>query len=181
MEMTWYIVSLTIISAIHAKNVENPLVYCIPIGHGIHSAKGRTRAIILIWFMFFVVICFCLGGSGQRKLAQVLMDGKGGYTGKLLRKASNNGKITLFLIPLQEDLDTSPLPLNAPEFAGMPQVPCLNCGTTMPLQMLQLHTDLCKPAPKVICVLICHDWIMTECRINWFLCCIICTKSTIMS
>ncbi|XP_032435724.1 uncharacterized protein LOC116730529 isoform X4 [Xiphophorus hellerii] len=87
------------------------------------------------------------GGGGQRKLSIIPMDAEG-YNGKLLRSASNNGKIVLFLVPLQEELETSPLPFDAEEFAKMPQVPCVTCGITVPLQMLALHAGSCRKNKK---------------------------------
>ncbi|KAK7882204.1 hypothetical protein WMY93_028378 [Mugilogobius chulae] len=83
------------------------------------------------------------GGSGQRKLNIIPMDAEG-YTGLQIRHASNSGKITLFLVPLQESMSTEPLPLDAPEFRKMPQVPCIKCGQCVPLQMLGLHGDQCQ-------------------------------------
>lgn len=75
-----------------------------------------------------------------------------GYTGQQLRSVSNNGKIVLFLVPLQEEMDTEPLPYNAAEFSRMPQVPCVRCKTTMPLQMLALHAQECKQTTDVSCL-----------------------------
>ncbi|KAK1176064.1 hypothetical protein AOXY_G867, partial [Acipenser oxyrinchus oxyrinchus] len=43
-----------------------------------------------------------------------------GYTGKLLKSASGGGKIVLYIVPLQEEIDTMPLPLNSKEFVKMP-------------------------------------------------------------
>lgn len=83
------------------------------------------------------------GGSGQRTLSVIPMDVEG-YTGQQLRSVSNNGKIVLFLVPLQEEIDTEPLPYDATEFSKMPQVPRVRCQTTMPLQMLALHAQECK-------------------------------------
>lgn len=88
------------------------------------------------------------GGGGQRKLSLIPMDTEG-YNGQQLRSASNNGKIVLFLVPLQEDMDIDPLPFDAAEFSKMPQVPCVICQTTMPLQMLALHAGNCKPVSDV--------------------------------
>ncbi|XP_062409026.1 uncharacterized protein LOC134099994 [Sardina pilchardus] len=82
------------------------------------------------------------GGSGQRKLMVVPLDAEG-YTGRQLKSASNNGKNVIFLAPVQEELDTEPLPYNSAEFARMPQVACLVCNHSMPLQMLTLHAENC--------------------------------------
>nr|XP_055057119.1 uncharacterized protein LOC129441489 [Misgurnus anguillicaudatus] len=83
------------------------------------------------------------GGSGQRKLSLVTMDSEG-YSGRQLRSVSNSGKNILFLVPLQEEMDTQPLPYNSAEFSKMPKVPCVTCNTTMPLQMLALHAEECQ-------------------------------------
>lgn len=73
-----------------------------------------------------------------------------GYSGRQLRAVTNNGKIQLFLVPLQEELDTGPLPYDSAEFARMPQVPCLNCNASVPLQMLALHAENCQKTENVI-------------------------------
>lgn len=69
-----------------------------------------------------------------------------GYSGLQLRAASNNGKNTVYLAPLQEELDTTPLPYDSVAFARMPQVACHTCNASIPLQMLTLHAEVCKPA-----------------------------------
>lgn len=66
-----------------------------------------------------------------------------GYTGAMLRKVSGGGKSTLYIVPLQDELDLSPLPANAPEFALMPKASCKHCFAEMPLQMLALHDCKC--------------------------------------
>ena len=70
-------------------------------------------------FFIFLFIYLLSGGGGQRKLSLIPMDADG-YSGLQLRSASNNGKIVLFLVPLQEDMDTEPLPFDAAEFSRMP-------------------------------------------------------------
>lgn len=50
---------------------------------------------------------------------------------------------TLYIVPLQDELDLSPLPANAPEFALMPKASCKHCFAEMPLQMLALHDRKC--------------------------------------
>lgn len=74
------------------------------------------------------IVLYVTGGCGQRKLSIVPMDMEG-YSGRQLRAVINNGKNQLFLVPLQEELDTEPLPYDSAEFARMPQVPCLNGNT----------------------------------------------------
>ncbi|XP_041927750.1 heterogeneous nuclear ribonucleoprotein U isoform X2 [Alosa sapidissima] len=89
------------------------------------------------------------GGSGQRKLTVVPLEAEG-YSGRQLKTASKNGKNTLFLVPIQEELDSEALPYNSVEFARMPQVACHMCKATVPLQMLALHAEDCQPT-KVVC------------------------------
>ncbi|XP_060757036.1 uncharacterized protein LOC132868100 [Neoarius graeffei] len=88
------------------------------------------------------------GGCGQRKLSAVPMDTEG-YSGQQLCAVTNNGKNHLFLVPLQEELDMEPLPYDSAEFERMPQVLCLTCNATMPLQMLALHAANCQPTVNV--------------------------------
>lgn len=58
------------------------------------------------------------GGSGQRKLTVIPPESEG-YTAKLLKSSSNKGRHMLFIIPLQDEIDTAPLPFNAREFSKM--------------------------------------------------------------
>ncbi|KAK0136710.1 hypothetical protein N1851_027117 [Merluccius polli] len=88
------------------------------------------------------------GGCGQRRLTVVPLDAEG-YSGQQLKAASNNGKNILFLVPIQEELDTNPLPYNSAEFSRMPQVACHICSATIPLQMLILHAENCQPTEVV--------------------------------
>ncbi|XP_041916410.1 uncharacterized protein LOC121680889 isoform X3 [Alosa sapidissima] len=87
------------------------------------------------------------GGSGQRKLSIIPIDSEG-YSGRQLHVASNNGKNVLFLVPLQEELETSPLPFSSPEFSKMPKVACNSCSEIIPLQMLALHSETCQTAQQ---------------------------------
>lgn len=66
------------------------------------------------------------GGCGRRKLTAVSPQVEG-YTTELLKRASNNGKIVLYIAPLQSELDVSPLEKNASEFAKMPKATCQCC------------------------------------------------------
>lgn len=50
----------------------------------------------------------------------------------------------LYIVPLQDELDLTPLPADATEFALMPKATCKQCKTEMPLQMLALHVDHCN-------------------------------------
>ncbi|XP_070406291.1 uncharacterized protein [Nothobranchius furzeri] len=83
------------------------------------------------------------GGSGRRKLTSILQ-GPEGYTFETLKGASSNGKNTLFLAPLQEQLSIEPLPYDSPEFANMPKAKCMKCESLMPLQLLPLHVEECN-------------------------------------
>ncbi|XP_013884304.1 uncharacterized protein LOC106532729, partial [Austrofundulus limnaeus] len=83
------------------------------------------------------------GGSGQRKLSIIPTDAEG-YSTRLLKSASNNGKNILFVVPLQEKLSTEPLSYDSVEFAKMPQSKCITCGSQMPLQLLLLHVEGCN-------------------------------------
>ncbi|KAL0993605.1 hypothetical protein UPYG_G00110430 [Umbra pygmaea] len=83
------------------------------------------------------------GGSGQRNLSVVPTESEG-YTGRTLKAVTSNGKYLLYIAPLQEDINTSPLPHDAPEFSKMPKAVCKNCGVTMPLQFLALHIETCE-------------------------------------
>ncbi len=92
-----------------------------------------------------VIIVYFLsiqGGCGQRKLNVVPPESEG-YTAKSLKTASNNGKSTLYIVPLQDTIDTSPLPPHAAEFEKMPKSICKTCGVMMPLQVLALHIENC--------------------------------------
>nr|XP_055057102.1 uncharacterized protein LOC129441468 isoform X2 [Misgurnus anguillicaudatus] len=82
------------------------------------------------------------GGNGRRKMSAIPLEAEG-YTGAMLRKVSGGGKSTLYIVPLQDELDLSPLPANAPEFALMPKASCKHCFAEMPLQMLALHDRKC--------------------------------------
>lgn len=85
---------------------------------------------------------FQIGGSGRRRLSIVPTEAEG-YSTKLLKSASNNGKNILFVVPLQEKLSTEPLSYDSLEFAKMPQSKCITCGSQMPLQLLLLHVEGC--------------------------------------
>ncbi|XP_035984601.1 uncharacterized protein LOC105924766 isoform X2 [Fundulus heteroclitus] len=85
------------------------------------------------------------GGSGQRKLTLIPPESEV-YTVKLLKTASSNGRHVIFIIPLQEEINTEPLPANAPEFSKMPKSQCKTCGEILPLQVLALHIESCTKA-----------------------------------
>ncbi|XP_056441380.1 uncharacterized protein LOC130378700 [Gadus chalcogrammus] len=83
------------------------------------------------------------GGQGQRKLNLVTTESEG-YNARLLKNVSINGKHILYVVPLQERLDETPLPHDAPEFERMPKSTCQKCGIIMPLQFLALHITSCN-------------------------------------
>ncbi|XP_078019033.1 G2/M phase-specific E3 ubiquitin-protein ligase-like isoform X2 [Epinephelus lanceolatus] len=78
----------------------------------------------------------------MRKMSALPFEAEG-YTGAMLRNISDGGKRTLYIVPLQDELDLSPLPANAPEFALMPKASCKHCSVEMPVQMLVLHDRKC--------------------------------------
>ncbi|XP_070401380.1 uncharacterized protein [Nothobranchius furzeri] len=83
-----------------------------------------------------------LGGSGQRKLSLIPPEAEG-YNGSLLKSVTGGGKNMIYVIPLQEELDTSPLPPDALEFQSMPKASCKVCSATMPLHVLAVHVKSC--------------------------------------
>ncbi|KAI2665849.1 G2/M phase-specific E3 ubiquitin-protein ligase [Labeo rohita] len=84
-----------------------------------------------------------LGRSGQRKLTVIPPESEG-YTAKLLKSSCNNGRHMLFIVPIQDEIDTQPLPFDAPEFIKMPKSQCKMCGESLPLQALALHVESCS-------------------------------------
>ncbi|KAI2646736.1 Acetyl-CoA decarbonylase/synthase complex subunit alpha 1 [Labeo rohita] len=67
-----------------------------------------------------------------------------GHTAKLLKSSSNNGRHMLFIVPIQDEIDTQPLPFDTPEFIKMPKSQCKTCGESLPLQALALHVESCS-------------------------------------
>ncbi|XP_073710262.1 uncharacterized protein [Misgurnus anguillicaudatus] len=82
------------------------------------------------------------GGNGRRRISAIPLESEG-YTGSVIKSASNSGRNLLYIVPLQDELDMTPLPPDAPEFAKMPKATCKKCQTVMPLQTLALHVDQC--------------------------------------
>ncbi|KAI2646607.1 G2/M phase-specific E3 ubiquitin-protein ligase [Labeo rohita] len=82
-----------------------------------------------------------MGGSGQRKL-NLLTPEEEGYTGASLVK-SWGGKGCLYIMPIQNTLDISPLPFTALEFQAMLKARCVSCQEYVPLQLLGLHVKTC--------------------------------------
>lgn len=83
-----------------------------------------------------------LGGQGRRKLVAIPPD-VNGYTGRLIRNVSSAGKTLLYVVPLQQNLDLTPLPSDAAEFQTMPKASCQVCKESMPLHILALHVNNC--------------------------------------
>ncbi|XP_030591233.1 uncharacterized protein LOC115784225 isoform X2 [Archocentrus centrarchus] len=83
------------------------------------------------------------GGSGRRNLVVIPPD-LHGYTGQQLKVVTSSGKYTLYICPLQEELDTIPLPPEAKEFEKMPKAQCTTCKKMVPLQILPVHIKECK-------------------------------------
>ncbi|XP_070401472.1 uncharacterized protein [Nothobranchius furzeri] len=83
------------------------------------------------------------GGGGQRRLVAIPPD-LDGYNGQQLKGVSGNGKYTLYIAPLQEEIDKTPLPPEAKEFENMPKAPCSTCRKMFPLQILPVHIKSCK-------------------------------------
>lgn len=50
----------------------------------------------------------------------------------------------LYIVPLQDEFDLSPLPSDAQEFSQMPKAECKKCPKSMPLQILALHVKECN-------------------------------------
>ncbi|KAI7801370.1 hypothetical protein IRJ41_009459 [Triplophysa rosa] len=80
---------------------------------------------------------------GAMKLSVIPTDSDG-YSARLLKSVSNNGKNMLFVVPLQEQLAVEPLPFDSVEFAKMPQSTCMKCCRKIPLPLLPLHIEECK-------------------------------------
>ena len=49
-----------------------------------------------------------------------------------------------FIVPIQDEIDTTPLPPDAPEFSKMPKSQCKTCGEILPLQVLAVHVGSCR-------------------------------------
>ncbi|KAJ8289518.1 hypothetical protein GJAV_G00002240 [Gymnothorax javanicus] len=83
------------------------------------------------------------GGRGRRRLS-VVARGTQGYSAKMLKKASKNGKYLLYVVPLREKIDCAPLPHDAPEFRKIPTALCESCGLIVPRQLLTSHAESCE-------------------------------------
>lgn len=84
----------------------------------------------------------------RRKLTVIPPEAEG-YSVKGLQAASAGGKAIFFIVPLQETLDTSPLPPDSKHFAKMPKKTCYQCEKVMPLQVLAVHLKTCMGKQEV--------------------------------
>ncbi|XP_043086057.1 uncharacterized protein LOC122332742 isoform X3 [Puntigrus tetrazona] len=82
--------------------------------------------------------------TGERRKLTIIPTDSDGYSTRLLKSVSNNGKNTLYVVPLQEQLSTEPLPFDSVEFAKMPQSKCMKCERKIPLPLLPLHVKECN-------------------------------------
>ncbi|KTG36827.1 hypothetical protein cypCar_00015854 [Cyprinus carpio] len=89
-----------------------------------------------------VVLLANIGGNGGRRISVIPLEAEG-YTGSVIKSASGGGKNLLYIVQFQDELDMTPLPPDAPEFARMPKDTCKIYKTLMPLQTLALHVDQC--------------------------------------
>ncbi|MEQ2299786.1 hypothetical protein AMECASPLE_018604, partial [Ameca splendens] len=78
------------------------------------------------------------GGNGRWRLSVVPPESEE-YTGSTIRSASGGGKTMLYIVPLQEEFDLTPLPHDAQEFSLIPKAECKKCLKIMPLQLLSIH------------------------------------------
>ncbi|XP_016335253.1 uncharacterized protein LOC107683690 [Sinocyclocheilus anshuiensis] len=60
-------------------------------------------------------------------------------------------------MPIQQRLDTSPLPMTAKEFEKMPKAKCINCQVYVPVQLLALHIDKCEQNSSTECKVLSDD------------------------
>lgn len=92
---------------------------------------------------------FHSGGSGQRKLNIVAPEAEG-YTGSYLIKTVG-AKGCLYIMPIQNTVDISPLPFSSKEFEKMPKARCAKCHTDMPVQLLAMHVQKCETDVWINC------------------------------
>jgi len=84
---------------------------------------------------------FSTAGWGSRKLSVVPPEDSG-YSGRVLKATGRCAK-HLFIAPIQEELNTNPLPLNDEAFRSMPKAICQKCGVAVPLPLLTEHIKSC--------------------------------------
>lgn len=61
----------------------------------------------------------------------------------MVHTASKGGKSVLYIVPIQAEIDMTPLPLNSKEFDDMPKACCRRCNKAMPLVLLEVHVKSC--------------------------------------
>ncbi|MEQ2296771.1 hypothetical protein AMECASPLE_027929 [Ameca splendens] len=88
-----------------------------------------------------------MGGLGQRKLS-VITPEEMGYTGSSLVKTWG-GRGCLYIMPIQQVLDTTTLHFTAKEFQAMPRARCSSCHEHIPLQLLSVHVQTCFSTPDI--------------------------------
>ncbi|XP_041864223.1 uncharacterized protein LOC121654251 [Melanotaenia boesemani] len=103
----------------------------------LHEEYPKMKTLTGGWLLYKAA-----GGNGQRNLS-VVAQGSQGYTSKMLKMATSSGRHGLYIVPLQEEIDTTPLPLDAAEFSKMPKSLCESCGLSMPLQLFVSHVESC--------------------------------------
>ncbi len=67
-----------------------------------------------------------------------------GYTGRLIKATKIGENSVLYIAPLQDELDTSPLPPSSEAFRDMPKAICKKCNVSYPLQLLTNHIKSCS-------------------------------------
>ncbi|XP_073805090.1 uncharacterized protein [Danio rerio] len=66
-----------------------------------------------------------------------------GYTGRLIKATKIGENSVLYIAPLQDELDTAPLPPSSEAFRDMPNAICKKCNESYPLQLLTNHIKSC--------------------------------------
>ncbi|KAL7400189.1 hypothetical protein ABVT39_007989 [Epinephelus coioides] len=125
------------LNCIQSTNREQAVFRVQTISEILHQEYPKLQSLNASWLFYKAA-----GGSGRRRLT-IISPQVEGYTTSQLKKASNGGKNTLYIDPLQSELDVTPLAKNASEFSKMPKATCENCQETMPLHLLALHVDCC--------------------------------------
>ncbi len=99
------------------------------------------------WHFNFIIFAIFIysGGQGRRRFNLVPPESEG-YCGSTIRSATGGGKTMLYIVPLQDEFDLSPLPSDAQEFSQMPKAECKKCSKSMPRQILALHVRECNTA-----------------------------------
>ncbi len=115
-------------------------VYLIVFLKALCKTVKRWQLYIKLYLYIFVI--FYSGGQGRRRLNLVPPESEG-YCGSTIRCATGGGKTMIYIVPLQDEFDLSPLPSDAQEFSLMPKAECKKCYKIMPLQILALHVREC--------------------------------------